>query len=190
MMKSYGPAINASIFDNTPDIGSGRGQAAQVSYINAALAAGPTIDGLTVDYYFGSYNNGVRIDGASSALSIAQANNLRMGVNEFGCHLTDNYQAYFTYLTNVAVEIQNSVGLLQFMYYDGICSATGTGDLASPIGFAANGNPFSPTSADPRVPYYQTMFDTIVSSIYHPHVTATDGNGNHGSAGFTWSVTS
>lgn len=170
---TYGAAINATGVPWILDIGSGAGVATAQSYCNAGLngasAAGDTVFGLAQDLYAPAWPN-VTPDAIGS---IATAHGLPFGVFEFGCapnnvgdahctnyllgqHSSGGSYGILDYLAN---RIQNGLPLLDSEYYMGTCSATGAGDLTSPIGL-------DPTVAQPdfRINLYDEIYDTLTAS--------------------------
>lgn len=154
-LSAYGPIVNTSGLPLAISVGASQGDSNCQSYINAALGiAGLTFTAVSVDYYYGSFKNGFTLDATAA---IADAHSLEYGLSEFGCHVTpDDYNSYFNYIIGF-FQARISAGKKNFSvnYYDGICSATGAGDLASPI--------LTPT--DPRVPLYVTLFNTLTTTI-------------------------
>lgn len=161
-MAFFGPIVVASGLPMVLDVGLGGGETTNANYINAGLAAaGCTYTAIYCDYYFGAFSGGIRL---ATAASIADSHGLPFGLGEFGCHLTDNYAGYFNYITGffqgrLAANKRNA----DLAWYQGQCSSTGAGDLTSPI----------LTSTDPRVPYYQAMFDTLTTPVVSNTITVT-----------------
>lgn len=174
-MAFFGPVINASGLPLAQDVGLGGGEATATSYLNAGYAAsGVHFQAQYADYYFGPFSRGIRL--ATSA-AIADANGVPFGVGEFGMHVTDDYASYMNYLTGffqarlVATNPVKPIADLE--YYQGQCSATGAGDLTSPI----------LTATDPRAPYFRAMFDTL-TTVQQPNTITVASPGNQsGTAG-------
>lgn len=153
MLAAYGPLVNASGLPLAISLGASQGDANCQAFANAAIGvAGLTYTALSIDFYYGSFNSGFTLDATAA---IADAHGLQYGLSEFGCHVTDNYAAYFNYIiTFFQTRIKNNKPNFSVNYYDGVCSATGAGDLTSPM----------LTNADVRVPFYVTLFNTLTTS--------------------------
>lgn len=161
-MAFFGPTVLAAGLPLVLDVGLGGGEATNAAYINAGLAAaGCTYTAIYCDYYFGAFSSGIRL---ATAAGIADAHNLPIGIGEMGCHETDNYANYFNYITGffqarIAAGKRNA----DIAWYQGQCDLTGAGDLTAPI----------LTSTDPRVPFYQAMFDTLTTPPTSNTITVT-----------------
>jgi hypothetical protein len=158
MMAAYGPIVNASGFPLVVSVGASAGITSGNNFLTAALgAAGVTLQGFYTDLYFGAWNGGYDM---GAAFALADTHGLPCGLSEFGCHISDNFTAYFTQASGppgLTVGMQsrqqaNKVNLPS-AWYQGQCSATGVGDLTQPI----------LTATDPRIPFYQTFFDTLTT---------------------------
>lgn len=176
-MAFFGPTVNASGLPLAQDVGLGGGEANAVNYLNAGYAAtGVTFQAQYADYYYNPFARGIRL--ATSA-AVADAHGVPFGLGEFGMHVTDDYASYMNYMTGffqarlVAQQSGTGSGITDLEYYQGQCSATGAGDLSSPI----------LTATDPRIPYFRTMFDTL-TGIAHPNtITVTSPGAQTGTAG-------
>lgn len=161
-MAFFGPTVVASGLPLVLDVGLGGGEATNAAYINAGLAAaGCTYTAIYCDYYFGAFSGGIRL---ATAAGIADAHNLPIGLGEFGCHVTDNYANYFNYITGffqarIAAGKRNA----DLAWYQGQCDLTGAGDLTAPI----------LSNTDPRVSFYQAMFDTLTTPATPNTITVT-----------------
>lgn len=171
-MAFFGPVVVASGLPMVLDVGMGAGETQAQNYYNAGLAAaGCTYTGIYSDFYFNAYKNNIRL---ASIAAIADGAGLPYGLGEFGCHTTDDYAAYFNYITGFfQARLLAGKPNANFEYYQGQCSLTGAGDLTSPI--------LQPT--DPRVPFYQSLFDTLTSPVTQNTVTVTSPGNQSGTAG-------
>lgn len=159
MLAAYGPIVNASGLPLMISVGANAGIDSDNNFLNAALGvAGVTYQGYYVDLYFATWASGFD---ATQTFSVADAAGLPCGFSEIGCHASDNFAAYFTQAAGppgiiplMQARLQANKTNLHVAWYQGQCSATGAGDLTSPI----------LTSTDPRIPYYQQMFDTLTAS--------------------------
>lgn len=173
----FGPTVNASGLPLAQDVGMGGGVLNAENWLNAGYGAGGvTYQAQYADFYFAPFNRGVTLDGVAA---IADSNGVPFGLGEYGCHVTDNFAAYFSYITHFfQTRLSNfgqgiGTGICDLEYYQGQCSPTGAGDLTSPI----------LSATDPRVGPFQTMFDTL-SSIPSPNtVTVTNPGNQTGTAG-------
>jgi hypothetical protein len=173
-MAFFGPVVNASGLPLAQDVGMGAGDSTAQNYLNAGYAAaGVQFQAQYADFYFGAFKNGIRLDNVAA---IADAHGVPFGLGEYGCHVTDNYQAYFNYITGffqarLAAVPPKPISDLE--YYQGQCSATGAGDLTSPI----------LSSTDPRIPFFQAQFDTLTSIPAPNTITVTSPGNQTGTAG-------
>jgi hypothetical protein len=160
MLAAYGPIVNAAGLPLMISVGASAGITSNNNFLNAALGvAGVTYQGYYVDLYFGAWNGGYD---ATQTFSVADAAGIpACGFSEIGCHVTDNFAAYFTQATGppgiitvMQDRLQANKSNLDVDWYQGQCSATGVGDLTSPI----------LTATDPRIPFYQQLFDTLTAS--------------------------
>jgi hypothetical protein len=181
---TYGPAVNAAGVPLTLDIGSASGVTTTQAYANAGLAgaaaAGVTVGAMAQDLYMPTWlNQGVTLDAVGS---IANANNLPFGVYEFGCAPNNfgttgpadatNYLlgqsaggGAFGILDYMQARLQAGLVNADSEYYMGVCSATGAGDLTSPIGL----DPTQGLSHDFRIAIYQQLFDTLTATPSIPY---------------------
>lgn len=159
-LENYGPVVAGAGLPLVADIGSGRGTSAISQYGNAAIAAfqaGCGLTGLAQDLYCPSFtNDGVTLD---TLAGIADANNLPFGVFEHGCVPSKFTQPQCTKFmdhirTTMQARQQAAKPNLPVLYYDGQCSATGAGDLTSPIGQ----DPSVP-QPDFRIALFQELWD-------------------------------
>jgi len=177
-MTFFGPTVLASGLPLVMDIGMGQGVPGVMQYLNAGVAALPagSYQAIYVDFYFGAYNaSGIIADGRlNQPAAFADGLGVEFGLGEFGCHVTDNYQGYFNYITGffqsrLAANKKNG----NLGWYQGQCSLTGAGDLSAPI----------MNSTDPRVPFYQAMFDTLTSPPNPNTIQVTNPGAQTGTAG-------
>ncbi len=160
MLAAYGPIVNAAGLPLMVSTGASAGNASCDNFLNAALGVGGiTLQGYYVDLYFGAWNSAGF--NAANAFTVADAALLPCGFSEIGCHISDNFTAYFTQAANppgiipiMQNRLQAGKSNLSVVWYQGQCSATGVGDLSQPI----------LSSTDPRIPVYQQMFDTLTAS--------------------------
>jgi putative Ig domain-containing protein len=170
-MAFFGPIVNASGLPLAQDVGMGASDAVAQNFLNAGYATGVQFAAQYADFYYGAWNGGITLDAVAA---IADSHGVPFGVGEFGCHVTDNYAGYLSYLTSffqarLLAGKKNS----DLEYYQGVCSATGAGDLTSPI----------LTNTDPRITYFQTMFDTLTSIPVQNTITVTNPGNQSSSSG-------
>lgn len=158
MMAAYGPIVNAAGLPLMVSVGASAGITSGNNFLNAAIASGATLQGFYTDLYFGAWQGGYD---AGAAFALADSHGLPCGFSEFGCHLSDDFTSYFTQaasppglITVMQQRLQANKTNLDCNWYQGQCSPTGVGDLTQPI----------LTATDPRIPFYQQMFDTLTSS--------------------------
>lgn len=184
MLKTYGPTVNASIYPLWINVNYTGAIHRATDYANAAFgrhgnpATGATVVGIAMDWYTNSYTNGLMLTSTDanneSILGIAHTLGVPFALNEVGCKVgggvtTAQCQQYMADDAVNSVEavmqgeIQAGRSIGDVIYFDGLCSADGTGDIASPIGQAPN-----IPAPDFRIPYFQKWFDTLQSTPSSP----------------------
>lgn len=181
MWKTYGPTVNAAALPAVINVNYTGRISHATDYANAALglrgnpATGVTFAGLAMDWYTNSFMAGNYLDSTDangdSILGIAHAQALPFGLNEIGCNPSlygqANCTAYFSgphgWATVMQNELQAGRAILDCIYYEGQTSATGAGDLSSPIGQDP-----SVTAPDFRIALYQAAFDSLTQQIVAP----------------------
>ena len=178
MLKTYGPTVNASIYPLFINVNYTGQIHRATDYANAAFgrhgnpATGVTYAGLAMDWYTNSWHQGLLLTSTDanneSILQIAHIVNVPFALNEVGCKVGSgvtaqdcrNYMADDPVNSVLAVmqgELQANRQIGDVIYFDGLCTADGTGDIASPIGQ-------DPTIVpDFREGYFQRWFDTLQS---------------------------
>lgn len=196
MLRTYGSTVTGAGFPLTVNVNYDGAVANATNFANAALglrawsgagAVGlPTITTLALDLYT---NNAIGNNllptttdsNGDSFDSIAAAHGLTVSLNEFGCNPTSQNpvpRGYFsiadciTYFQEMTAYgqgvIQAGRQLGNFIYYQGQCSASGIGDITSPIGL----DPLVPNNPDFRVALYNTMIATLTTPVNTPIVIA------------------
>ncbi len=188
MMRTYGPTVIAKGFPLTINVNYDGAVPNATNFINAGLglrawggagAVGlPAVTTLALDLYTNNaIGNGLlpttTDTNGDSFDNIAAAQGLIVSLNEFGCNPTSISpppSGYFsiaqctTYFQDMQSYIQGVIQAgRQFgnaIYYEGQCSARGTGDITSPIGL----DPNVPSSPDFRTGLYQTFYDSVTTS--------------------------
>lgn len=161
-MAFFGPTVNASGLPLCQDVGMGAGITVASNFLNAGYAAaGVTFQGQYMDFYYAPWSRGVTLDAVAA---IANSHGLPFGLAEFGSRIDQNYLGYHNYITGFfQARAQAGFKNLDIVRYEGQCSTLGTGDLTSPI----------LTNTDPRIPSYQTMFDTLTTIPTSNTITVT-----------------
>jgi len=179
MWKTYGPTVNASGFPAQINVNYTGQIHRATDYANAALglrgnpATGTTFVSLAMDWYTNSWKLNLFLDtqdsNGDSILGIAHAQNLPFALNEVGCkpgggvgqqtcidYMAANPKSVLSVMQN---ELQAGRTIGDVIYFDGLCTADGSGDIASPIGQ-------DPTAGNPdfRVPFFQQWYDTLQST--------------------------
>jgi hypothetical protein len=196
MLRTYGPTVTASIFPLTVNVNYDGNVANATNFINAALglrafggagAVGlPTVTSLALDLYTNNAigNNLLPTTTDSNGDSfdnIAAAHGLIVSLNEIGCNPDSHTPpssshfsiadctTYFNDITSYGQGVlQAGRQIGQFIYYMGICSASGIGDITSPIGV----DPLVPHPPDFRVALMQTLINTLTTQTSNPTTIA------------------
>jgi hypothetical protein len=178
MIKTYGPTVKATIFPLVVNVNYTGAIRRATDYANAALGLrgfanpGVTLDGIAMDWYTNSYIGGLMLtsqdSNGDSIIGIADANLLPFGLNEVGCKVAVGEHTCRQYMTDDPVNsvlsvmqgrLQAGKNNLDVIYFDGLCTADGTGDIASPIGQ-------DPTTPQPdfRAALFDQWWDTLTST--------------------------
>jgi hypothetical protein len=192
MLRTYGSAITAAGFPLCVNVNYDANVANATNFLNAALglrafsgagAVGlPVVTSFALDLYT---NNAIgnnllptTVDSNGDSFdNMAAAHGMIVSLNEIGCN-PDSHSppsalhfsladctTYFNDMTSYGQGVlQAGRQLGQMIYYCGICSASGIGDITSPIGF----DPLVPHPPDFRVALYQTMTDTLTANTANP----------------------
>ena len=199
MLRTYGPTMIASGLPITINVNYDANISNATNFINAALglrafggagAAGlPAVTSLALDLYTNNaIGNGLlpttTDSNGDSFDNIAAAHGLIVSLNEFGCNpdshsppSADHFSiaqctTYFGEMTSYAQGVMQAGRQFgQLIYYEGVCSASGIGDITSPIGQ----DPLVPHPPDFRVALYNTMIQTLTTQTNNPTTIA----GNH-----------
>jgi hypothetical protein len=154
-----------------------------------AYAPGPgvTITYVAMDWYTNSYGGGNYLystdSNNDSIMSITQGQGLPFALNEFGCNpsgaptgtqVSITTATQYMAPTSAGGDAVNGLfaqlgkwlnagnTIRQLIYYEGVCSAAGTGDITNPVGACTN--PGVGTGAsDFRVPFYKAIDTTFAS---------------------------
>jgi hypothetical protein len=192
MLRTYGPTVNASIFPLTVNVNFDANVTNATNFLNAALglraqsgagAVGlPTITSFALDLYTNNaVGNGLlpttTDSNGDSFDNMAAAHGMIVSLNEIGCNpdshsppSADHFSiadctTYFNLMTAYGQGVlQAGRQLGQMVYYCGVCSASGIGDITSPIGL----DPLVPHPPDFRVALYQTMVNTLTAQTSNP----------------------
>lgn len=188
MWKTYGPTVNASIYPAQINVNYTGQVHRATDYANAALgrrgnpSTGTTFISIAMDWYTNSWTQGLLLTSTDangeSILGIAHTVGLAFALNEVGCKPgggvgTDTCKQYMgdnpvnSVLAVMEAEIQAGRPIGDVIYFDGLCTADGTGDIASPIGQDP-----TVTAPDFRIRYFQNWFDTLQSTPTAPFTIA------------------
>ncbi len=151
-MAIFGPVVNASGLPLIQDIGMGAGVATATAFANAGYAApGVFFSALVCDFYYAPWSRGITLDAMAA---IADSHSNAFGLGEWGSRIGDNHTGYTNYITQFfqTRQIAGKKGCF-IIRYEGQCSATGIGDLTSPL----------LSNTDARVIEYQNMWDTLTT---------------------------
>lgn len=199
LMRTYGSTVTSAGFPLTVNVNFDGAVPNATNFLNAALglrawsgagAVGlPTITTAALDLYT---NNAIGNSllptttdtNGDSFDSIAAAHGLTVSLNEFGCNpdshsppSRDHFSiadctTYFAEMTSYGQGvIQAGRQLGNFIYYEGQCSASGIGDITSPIGL----DPLVPNNPDFRVSLFNNMIAVLTTPVNTPVSIA----GNH-----------
>lgn len=192
LLRTYGSTVTSAGFTLTVNVNFDGAVANATNFQNAALglrawsgagAVGlPTITCMALDLYTNNaIGNGIlpttTDSNGDSFDSIAAAHGLIVSLNEFGCNpdshsppSKDHFSiadctTYFNDITAYGQGvIQAGRKLGNFIYYQGQCSASGIGDITSPIGL----DPLVPNNPDFRVALFNNMIQVLTTPVNTP----------------------